>query len=67
MEHQNNRITERDLDGVSGGAVVVDIPKEETVKPYCFNCKSTNVAVEQNGVYAIVTCRSCGAVDMRRI
>ena len=66
MEHQNNSISERDLENVAGGAVVVDISKANAFKAYCFNCKSTNVAVEQNGSYVTVTCRDCGAVDMRK-
>ena len=62
----NNSISDRDLENVSGGAVVVDITKPDPHKPYCFSCQSTNVSVEPNGAYITVTCRDCGAVDVRR-
>ena len=63
---KKEKIGERELDKVTGGATVVEIHAAELIAPRCFSCRSTNVDVEKQGAYVTVTCKDCGAVDVRK-
>lgn len=59
-----NGLSDEELEKVGGGATVVEIKKDEVVTR-CFNCGSDDVDVEKKGAYISVSCKKCGAVDLR--
>lgn len=64
---KKNGLGDEELSMVSGGATVVEIKKPDAGAIRCFNCNSSDVEVEQKGAYVSVTCKKCGAVDMRAV
>ncbi len=67
MQKQQAMLNEDELKNVSGGATVVEINAKDESTVRCFSCKSLNVKVERAGNYMTVTCKDCGAVDVRTV
>lgn len=65
MSLEKKRLEEADMNGVAGGAQVVEINANDRYIPRCFSCRSTNLTIERKANSKIVTCNDCGAVDFQ--